>query len=125
MTALSNYAEDKLLDTFRGNSFSVTNVYVQLHTGDPGETGANSVAGESTRKLVTFAAPSGNQTDMASNAAVSWTSVSTTETYSHISLWDASTAGNCLFYGALDSSQAITSGDDYEIASGDLTLRLT
>ena len=35
--SISNYAENKLLDTLRGTAFSVSNAYLKLHTGDPGE----------------------------------------------------------------------------------------
>ena len=45
-----------------------------------------------------------------------------TETYSHWSLWDASTSGNCLWTGALSSSAAVTAGDTFQITS--LTLSL-
>jgi len=59
---------------------------------------------------------------MVSSATVEWTNVSTTETYSHWSLWDASTAGNCLWTGALASSAAVTAGDTFQITT--LTLSL-
>jgi hypothetical protein len=37
-------------------------------------------------------------------------------------MWDASTAGNCLWTGALSSSAAVTAGDTFQITS--LTLSL-
>jgi hypothetical protein len=118
--SISNYAENKLLDTLRAQSFSVSNVYVKLHTGDPGEEGTSNAATETTREEVSFdAAASGS---MASSATVEWTNVSTTETYSHFSLWDNLTAGNCLWTGALSSSAAVTAGDTFQITSLTLTL---
>jgi hypothetical protein len=59
---------------------------------------------------------------MSASATIEWTNVSTTETYSHFSLWDNSTAGNCLWTGALSSSAAVTAGDTFQITA--LTLSL-
>ena len=118
--SISNYAENKLLDTLRAQSFSVSNVYVKLHTGDPGEAGTSNAATETTREEVTFSAASSGS--MAASATVEWTNVSTTETYSHFSLWDNSTAGNCLWTGSLSSSASVTAGDTFQITA--LTLSL-
>lgn len=120
--SISDYAELKLLETLKGTSFSVANVYVKLHTGDPGEAGTSNAAGNTTRTAVTFATASAGS--MASNADVTWTNVSTSETYSHISLWDNVSAGNCLWSGALTASKAVNSGDTFSIPSGQLTLSL-
>jgi len=118
--SISNYAELALLNTLRNTSFAVTAVYLKLHTGDPGEAGTSNAATEATRKVVSFSAASSGS--MTSSATVEWTNVSTTETYSHWSLWDASTAGNCLWSGALASSAAVTAGDTFQITSLTLTL---
>ena len=118
--SISNYAENKLLDTIGGTSFSVTTAYLQLHTGDPGEDCTANAATESTRKTVSFSAASSGS--MASSATVEWTNVAATETYSHWSLWDSLTTGNCLFAGALSASAAVTAGDTFQITSLTLTL---
>lgn len=119
---LSNYAEDKLNDHVLGTtSYTMpTGVYVQLHVGAPGETCTSNVAGETTRKAATFNASSAG---VATNdAVIEWTNVSTTETYSHFSLWDAVTAGNALMWGALTSSLGVTAGDDARFAIGQLSV---
>lgn len=118
MTA-SNYLENAWLNTLRGTAFSVTTCYVKLHLGDPGEDCTLNPAAETTRESVPFSAASGGT--MASSADVTWTSVSTTETYSHFSVWDAVTAGNPLGYAALTSSKSITAGDDATFPSTLLT----
>lgn len=118
--SISNYAELALLNTLRNTSFAVAATYVKLHTGDAGETGTANAATETTRKAISFSAASSGS--MASSATVEWTNVAATETYSHWSLWDASTAGNCLWTGALSSSAAVTAGDTFQITS--LTLSL-
>lgn len=120
--SISNYLENKLLDTLRNTSLAVSSVYLKLHTGDPGEDGTNNAATETTRKLVSFSAASGGS--MASSASVEWTNVSTTETYSHWSAWDTvgPTGGNCLWSGALSSNASVTAGDTFAITSLTLTL---
>lgn len=119
---ISNYGELAFLNALRNTSFAVANVYIKLHTGDPGEDGTSSAATETTRKVVTFAAAASGS--MASNADAAWTNVAGTETISHISLWDNSTAGNCLWTGALTASKSVNAGDTFTIASGSLTLAL-
>ena len=118
--SISNYAELALLDTLRGTSFSVANAYLKLHTGDPGEDGSANAATEATRKSVSFSAASSGS--MTSSATVEWTNVSTTETYTHWSLWDALTSGNCLWSGALASSAGLVAGDTFQITLLTLTL---
>jgi hypothetical protein len=118
--SISNYGELAFLDTLRNISFAVAAPYLKLHLGDPGEDGTSNAAVEATRKAVSFSAASGGS--MVSSATVEWTNVSTTETYSHWSLWDDVSAGNCLWSGALASSAAVTAGDTFQITS--LTLSL-
>ena len=97
--------------------------YVKLHIGDPGAAGAGNPAAETTRQLVTFSAASAGA--ITNSAAVTWTNVSTTETITHVSFWDASTAG--VFQGSdtLATSKALTAGDDAEFAAGALDLSIT
>jgi hypothetical protein len=120
--SISNYAELKLLEHVTGKtSFTLpTNVYLKLHTGDPGEDCTSNAATEATRKITAWATASAGA--IATSATVEWTNVSTTETYTHWSMWDASTAGNPLWSGALSASAAVTSGDTFQITS--LTLSL-
>lgn len=124
MTDATNYLEDAALDHILGTSAltSPANVYVKLHTGAPGEDATANAATETTRAIVTFgASASGTAT---SDSAASWTSVSTTETYSHFSIWDNLTAGNPIVVGALTASKAVTAGDDFSIPSGSLTVAM-
>lgn len=97
--------------------------YVKLHTGDPGAAGTSNAATNTTRVACTFAAASGGS--MASSADVAWTSVSTTETYSHVSFWDAVSSGSFIGSNSLTASRSVTAGDDFKIPSGSLTLALT
>jgi hypothetical protein len=120
--SISNYAELKILEHTTGKTAWTmpTTVYVALHTGDPGEAATSSAASNTTRKAVSWATAASGA--IASSATLEWTSVSATETYSHWSLWDASTAGNALWSGALSASASVVSGDTFQITS--LTLSL-
>jgi hypothetical protein len=119
---ISNFLENELLDTLdgSGSAYSASATYLKLHTGDPGESGTGNPAAETIRKTVAFGAASGGS--KASTATVEWTLVAATEIYSHWSLWDNSTAGNCLWYGALSANASVTAGDTFEITSLTLTL---
>ena len=126
--SISNYLENAWANSIRGggNGTSYTApaaVYVKLHTGDPGEAGTSNAAGETTRQAIAFGAPSDGV--ITSSALTEWTNVSTTETYSHISLWDASTGGNCLAAGALAASKSVTAGDTFQLPSSQVTFTLT
>jgi hypothetical protein len=120
--SISNYAELKLLEHITGKTAYTmpTTVYLKLHTGDPGEAATSNAATEATRKAASWGtAASGS---IATSGTVEWTNVSTTETYSHWSMWDASTAGNALWSGALSTSAAVTAGDTFQVTSLTLTL---
>ena len=120
--SISNYAELKLLEHVTGyGSFTMpSSVYLKLHTGDPGEDCTDNPATETTRKITAWSTAASGA--IATSATVEWTNVSTTETYTHWSMWDASTAGNPLWSGALSASAAVTAGDTFQITS--LTLSL-
>ena len=120
--SISNYAELKILEHTTGKTAWTipTNVYIKLHTADAGEAGTSSAASEATRKEAAWATASSGA--IATSATLEWTNVAATETYTHWSMWDASTAGNCLWTGALSSSAAVTAGDTFQITS--LTLSL-
>lgn len=125
--SIANYAELKLLDAVfnastTGGGLPTGDVYIKLHTGDPGEDCDQNAATETTRQQVSMGAASGGS--CASDADATWADVAADETYSHVSLWDAATAGNPLWYGALTASKAVTTGDTFTISSGDLTASL-
>lgn len=119
----SDYAENEIADWLGANGApgAVTNVYVKLHIGDPGEAGTANAAAETTRQEATFDAASGGV--VALSATVSWTNVSTSETYSHVSIWDNLTAGNCLGSGAMTAPVEVVAGNDFDLTA--LTITVT
>lgn len=120
MSALTNYLENALLDHIRGGTAFTqpTNLFVKLHIGDPGEDATGNPAGETDRIDVNFGAASGGS--MSNSGEVLWTAVSTAETYSHFSIWDASTGGNPLGYAALTTPRTVAVGEDARFAVGAL-----
>ena len=120
--SISNYAELKILEHTTGKtSWTMpSTVDVKLHLGDPGEDCTSNAASNTSRESASWASAASGA--IATSATISWTNVSATETYSHWSLWDASTSGNPVWSGALSSSAAVTAGDTFQITA--LTLSL-
>jgi hypothetical protein len=119
--AVANFWLDALA---RGTAYDNDEVWVKLHLGDPGSAGTSNPAVETTRKQVTFGTPAASRA-ISNTAAVEWTNVSTTETYTHVSLWTASSGGTFLGRDDLSSSAAVTAGDTFRIPIGDLDLTVT
>lgn len=116
----------KILDAYFNatNLTAPTAIWMKLHIGDPGSAGTANAAGETTRKDVTavFAAASGGT--VTSNVAVTWTNVSTSEDYTHYSIWSASSGGTFYWSGTI-TANAVTAGDTFTFASGDIDATLS
>ena len=95
---------------------------VKLHIGDPGAAGASNAAGNTTRKVATFSAASAGS--ITTSAALDWTSVSTTETYTHVSFWSDIAAATFLGSDALELPRAVTAGQNFSLAAGDIVISL-
>ena len=127
MGALTDYLENKLLDhVLRNVAYTPpATVYVGLFTAAPGETGGGTEVsgGGYARQAVSFSAAANGQT---SNSADITFPVATANwgTITHIALFDAATAGNMLWYGALSASKTIQTGDQFIIKAGNLTCSL-
>lgn len=122
--SISNFLENKILDhVLRNTAYTpAATVYVSLHTADSGETGASEVSGGSyVRKAASFTAAASGATE--TSADLTWTSMPAA-TLTHVGIWDASTAGNFLWGGALSSAKVVNSGDTFKIAAGDLDVTL-
>lgn len=120
---ISSYLANKWLDALgNATAFSVTTVYVQLHTAAPGAAGTTAIATETSRKSVSFGAANAGQ--IASDADVSWSNILGSQDATHFTAWDASTNGNFLFSGTITANSYVA-GDTYTIPSGSLTASLT
>ena len=127
MSAMSNYLENALVNaTLRNTTYtSPATVYVGLFTTDPTDAGSGTeVSGGSyARQSATFAAPSNGASSTSADvtfpqATANWGTVT------HFGVFDASSAGNLLYHGALTTSKTIETGDVFKISSGNLTVTL-
>lgn len=121
-SATSNSLLDALMN--QTNYTAPTAIWMKLHTAAPGAAGTTAAATETTRKDLTAVFPAASAGAIASNVAVSWTSVAGTETYTHFSVWTASSAGTFLWSGTI-TANAVTAGDTFTLASGAITASLS
>ncbi len=108
------------LNVYRGTTLTGITVYLKLHTGDPGSAGTANASAVTTRNAVTFSAASGGSMALSSIGTFSMT---TTETISHGSLWDASTSGNFMESFAFSAGVPVINGSTLTISA--LTLSFT
>lgn len=97
------------LNMLRATAFTApAGTFIKLHTGDPGAAGATLPSAVTTRQAATFSAAASGALALSNAPAFTMTS---TETISHISVWDASTAGNLLWTAALTTAKAVVNTD--------------
>lgn len=138
MSAFSNYLEDAIIAwCFTGTTFpaALTSVWVSLHTGDPGDTGANEVTGGNYARIqvanagwtktTAGTASATNNADITFPATGTVTWSATAPPVSHVGIWSASTAGNFLYGGALSATKAVAVGDVFKFTNGNLTISVT
>ena len=120
---LSAYLCNSWLDALANNtSYAVAQVYIKLHTGDPGAAGTANPATETTRKAASFGVAVAGAIN--SDADISWTNIAGSDDANHFTAWDNLTAGNFLFSGTVVAG-AYTAGDTYTITAGNLSASLT
>lgn len=102
---------------------AVATVYAQLHSGDPGTSGTANVIAGPARQTLAFA-------NAASNGSISNTGVADfaampASTVTWVSLWDAATAGICLWYGPLSEAVTVVANDTFSLGVGDVIVTQT
>ena len=127
MAAMSDYLERKLLDHTLGTAAFThpAQAYLALHTADPTDAagGAECSGGSYARQTIDFNAAHATNGTIDNSSAEEFTNMPAC-TVSHIGIWDASTSGNLLFYGAVTASKAVASGDTISLAAGALVITL-
>lgn len=127
MTALSDYAENLVATWLLTNGAATrpTAWYIALFTAAPTDAGGGTElsTGGYTRQAVTFSvtgdtASNTAQIDFVNNGAADWANIT------DVAVFDASTAGNMLFHGALTTPRDPALGDTIRFAAGALTLTL-
>lgn len=129
MAALSDYAEKLLLDwsMTTGAATRPTTWFVALYTAAPSDSGGGTeVTGAGySRKSVTFAAATSPGGTTSNTNTVTFTATGGNYgTVTHIGIFDASTAGNLLWHGAMTASKIVNDGDTLEFSIGNIDLTL-
>src|SRR5689334_20087907 len=95
--------------------------YVSIHSGDPGTTGANELAGGSyARQAKTWNAASGGNLDD-SNAPTF--NIPPNASISHFGLWDSPTGGTFLGGGTLSTPETYSAaGGTYQLTDVDISM---
>jgi len=130
MASFGDYAENKILDHIVGKtSFTMPTAYIALSTADPTDDGSgmaepsgNGYARVATTGATWDAASSGAT---ANAAIISFpTATGSWGTITHFAIFDASTSGNMLAHGELDTPTAISTNQIARFAIGafDITL---
>lgn len=119
----SAYLRDALVEHALGiNAFTMpTNVFLALFTSDPtvDDTGDELTGGSYARQQLSFAAAVDGVCD--SNTSETFTNL-TANRITHWGIYDASTSGNLLYFGAFDIFIDVNNTDDLPIASGDISI---
>ena len=138
--AFSQYFATRVLNWVKSSTFptALTDVYVSLHTGDPGTSGTSNdvtatIKGSATRTTVSSAAFSsvtsatGGGFEITNTGVVQITTSAvnaTTQTVTHFGIWDASTGGNFLASGALTTAVGVQLGDTVQFNIGAMAIRV-
>lgn len=114
MGSKSDYLEDKLLNhTLRNVAFTApATVYAALFTVTPSDTGGGTevTGGSYARTAITFGAPSPSGT-MSNSADVTFpTATADWGTVVAFGIFDASSAGNLLYWGAVTPNRVVSNG---------------
>lgn len=97
-------------------------LYLSLHTGDPGQNGANEVTGGSyVRQAITFDAADAKKCE--SSADIEFEGMPAA-TVTHVALWDADSSGNVKWAGGLAASKAVPAGETLRFKAGEVTVEL-
>lgn len=114
----TTYLVNKLLDlTFRNVAWTPPAiVYVKMHTGDPGATGANAASAQTTRIATSWTAAASGLINISGTPE---NTLNATETISHVSFWDSAgpAGGNCLWTAQATASKSGASQDIIRITS--------
>lgn len=127
MASLSDFSENLLLDWMMtaGAATRPTAWHLALFTAAPTDAGGGTEVstGGYARAAIAFGAASGGTTS--NTGAITFTATGASwGSITHIGIFDASTAGNLLWHGAMTTARTIGDGDSLEFAIGavDLTL---
>lgn len=125
MSALSDYAELKVLDHTLGTTAWTmpATVYLGLSVASMADdaSGTELTGSGYARQTISFASASGGSAS--TDATVTFpTATGSWGSIGFWSLWDASSGGNMLMHGAFTTAKTVENGDILRVNSGDLTI---
>jgi hypothetical protein len=127
----SNYYEGITLDLAfaaapSGFTRTNNNRWISLHTADPGEDGTTGEASGSGYARAQYNAGTGwtrTTNSVTNNAEVTFATLTgALGPITHFAVFDAVTAGNCLYKGSFATSRSFLSGDTPKINASGLTI---
>jgi hypothetical protein len=125
--SFSNFLELEILDhVFRNSAYTApSTIHVALFTSAPNDAGGGTeVSGNGyARQSMAFSAASSGSISNSSSVEFP-TATGDQGTITHVGLFDASSSGNLLAYGALTASKAVGSGDVFRFNAASLTISL-
>ena len=133
MTALSTYAELKILDLlFKNTSYTSPNAYIGAFTSDPTDSASGTEASGSGYARVQIDNKTSSATSGADNSSITNSSAITFPaasggawgTITHIGIFDAASSGNLLAHGALAASKVISDGDVLQLNASSLVITI-
>ena len=129
MAALSDHSEALLSDWLMTNGTATrpTAWYVALYTAAPSDSGGGTeVSGNGySRQAVTFAAATSPGGTTSNTGDITFTAAGGDwGTITHIGIFDASTAGNLLWHGAMTASKTVADGDTLQFSTGNIDLTI-
>lgn len=141
MGALSDYLEGQVLNWIHGTTMPAapTTIYIGLFTAQPGDTGTSGSPADGTevsggsyaRVAVTSSsgtsAPAASSTTQFINITGSVTFPQATASWGTVTgwgIWDASTVGHLLWFGAISPTQAISTNQTPSFNANALTLSI-
>lgn len=117
MTAgLAVFLANSWLDMLGGTAFTAPAAsYVLPHTGDPGAAGTTNTIASVPRVAVTWAAAAGGSKSASNSPTWASWAFASPSVITHVSFWDALTAGNFLDSAAAAAAQVVVTGNNLVI----------
>lgn len=131
----TDYFQNAVLTLLTGTAFTaLTDVWVGLFTATPTDSTAGTEVtgtGYARQSLVSsaFNAPlspiptTSSGSYITTNVAVTFSATGTWGTVGFLGIFDASTGGHLLYYGALGTAQPMNSGNVLSFPAGDITIQ--
>lgn len=137
--AFSQYLATQILSWVKGSAFptALSNVYVSIHTGDPGTAGTSNdvtatvVGGNrvavSSSAFSSVGSAGGGGFQITNTGVVQMTASAVnvvTQSLTHFGIWDAASSGNFLASGSLSASVDVATGDTVQFNIGAMAIKV-